>query len=327
MTRIRQALCATLVFSCGLLAAPALLAQAYPSKPVRIIVNFPPGGPTDVVTRTVGGKMADFLGQTVLVDNQPSANGVIGTQMAIRSAPDGYTLLLSSPSHTSIAAALYGDKIPYDPMTDIAPISLLVNSTQIIVAHPDLKVKTIAELVALARSKPGQLNFGSGGVGTPNQLGIELLKSMAKIDMVHVAYKGTVPMMQDLLTNRIQLTLTSMATVVQQVQAGKLVALAVGTPVRSPAAPDVPTVAESGYPGFDVSTWFGLFAPAKTPAPIINQLNGVVRKALADPQVIKSLSSQGAEPQASTPDFLVKQIRADYERWKKVIADAKIVAE
>ncbi len=322
-----HSLCKVAAIAFGMLVVPLAAAQGYPSRPIKVIVNFPPAGPTDLVARTVGAKMGEILGQSVLIDNQPSANGVLGTQLAIRSAPDGYTLLLSSPSHTSIAKALYGDKIPYDPIHDIAPISLLVNSTQIIVANPALNVKTIADLVKLARSKPGQLNFGSGGVGTPNQLGMELLKSMAKIDMVHIAYKGAAPLMQDLLANRVQLTLTSMATVVQYINSGKLVALAVGTATRSPVAPDVPTVAESGYPGYEVSTWFALFTQNKTPAPIITQLNTVIRRALADPQVIRALTSQGAEPAASTPEFVSRQIASDFERWSKVIVEAKIVAE
>lgn len=323
MNVILKALCAAGIAMVSQLAA----AQAYPTKTVRIIVNYTPGGPTDLVARTVGVKMGEILGQTFVVDNMPSANGAIGTQAAARAAPDGYTLLFTTAGHTAVVAALYSERLPFDPFRDIAPISLLVNSTQIIVVHPSLNVKTIAELVKLAKAKPGQLNFGSVGVGSPNHLGIEMLKSMAKIDMVHVPYKGTAPAMQDLLAGRVQLMLNSMATVVPFIKSGKLVALAVGTTTRSPAAPDVPTMLESGFPGYEVSTWYAMFAPMKTPAPIIGRLNTVINQVLADPQISKTLASQGAEPAGSTPEFVAKLMRDEYGRWKKVIAEAKIVVE
>ncbi len=323
MNFLLKALCAV---SIGLFSQVAA-AQAYPNKTVKIIVNYTPGGPTDLVARTVGTKMGEVLGQSFVIENMPSANGAIGTVAAARAAPDGYTLLFGTAGHTSIVGALQGDKLPFDPFKDITPVGQLVNSTQIIVAHPSLNIKTIADLVALAKAKPGQLNFGSVGIGSGNHLGMELLKFMAKIDMVHVPYKGTAPVMQDLLAGRVQLMLNSMATVVPYMKSGKLVALAVGSTTRSRAAPEVPTMIESGYPGFEVGTWYALFAPAKTPAPIIGRLNGVIHQVLADPQTAQTLISQGAEPASSTPEFVSKLMRDEFERWKKVIAAAKIVAE
>lgn len=323
MNVILKALCAIGVA----LASQLVAAQAYPSKPVRIIVNYPPGGPTDLVARTVGAKMGEILGQSFVIENLPGANGAIGTLNAARSAPDGYTLLFGTSGHTSIVAALYAERLPFDPFKDITPISLLVNSTQAIVAHPSLNVKTIADLVTLAKAKPGQLNYGSVGIGSGNHLGIELLKSMAKIDMVHVPYKGTAQVMLDLLAGRVQLMLNSVATVLPAIKSGKLVALAVGSKARSYAIPDVPTMIEAGFPGYDVSTWFALFAPAKTPAAIIDRLNAATNQALVDPRLAKTLASAGADPTGSTPDYLAKLMRDEYERWRKVIAEAKIVVD
>ena len=302
-------------------------AQSYPAKPVRIILNYTPGGPIDLVARTVGAKMGEIVGQSFVVDNMPSANGAIGTQAVAHAAPDGYTLLFSTAGHTSIVAALYPERLAFDPFKDIAPIGMLVMSTQIIVAHPSLNIRSIADLVKMARAKPGQLNFGSVGVGSPNHLGMELLKSMAKIDMVHVPYKGTSQVMQDLVAGRVQVMLNGMATVVPFIKSGKLVALAVGTTTRSAAAPDVPTMIESGFPGYEVSTWYAAFAPMKTAPPIIARINGIINQALADPQKAKSLTAQGAEPDGGTRELLSNQLRDEYERWKKVIAEAKIVAE
>ncbi len=330
MKNVLQATCTALVTVFSALmpwTTPSALAQTYPSKPIKIIVNYTPGGPTDLVARTMGAKMGDMLGQSFLVENIPSANGTIGTQAASRAAPDGHTILFTTAGHTSVALALFGDKIGFDPFKDITPVGKIVDSTQIIVAHPSLGVKSIPELVKLAKSKPGQLNFGSVGVGSSNHLGIELLKSMAGIDMLHVPYKGTAPVMQDLLAGRVHLMLNSMGTVISQVKAGKLVALAVGTTTRSPAAPDVPTMEELGYKGYQVSTWYAFFVPAKTPAPIIAKLNTTLNQALADPQIAKSFAPQGFDAAPGTPESIAKLMREEYERWKKVIADAKIVAE
>ena len=329
-SRVRRMFIATvtIAISAGMTIPPAhAQTPAYPSKTVRIIINYTPGGPSDLVARSVAARMSEILGQPFVVDNMPSANGAIGTLTVARAAPDGHTLLISSAGHTSLVAALYADKLPFDPFRDMVPVGMLLSSTQMIVAHPSLNVKTIAELVRMARSKPGQINYGSVGVGSPNHLGIELLKSMAGIDMLHVPYKGTSQVMQDLVAGRVQLMLNSMATVVPFTRSGKLVPLAVGSPARSSAAPDVPTMIESGFAGYEVSTWWSMFAPLKTPAPIIARLNAVTHQVLADPQLAKTFSAQGAEPAGSTPEFVTRLMREEYDRWRKVIADAKIVAE
>ncbi len=320
---LRAVLAAGVVFAHN----PVALAQAYPTKPVHLIVNYTPGGPADLVARTAGTKMGEILGQSFVIDNMPSANGAIGSVAAARSAPDGYTLLFASAGHTSIVAALYRERLPFDPFNDFLPVGMIDESPQIIVAHPSLNVHSIDELVKLAKAKPGQLNFGSVGVGSGNHLGLELLKVMAHIDMVHVPYKGTAPVMQDLLAGRVHLMLNGMATVVPYIKSGKLVALAVGSRKRSPAAPDVPTMIELGYPGFEVSSWHALLAPLKTPAPIIARLNTAANQAVSDPQIVKALAAQGVEAEGSTPEFAGKVMREEYERWRKVIAEAKIVAE
>jgi tripartite-type tricarboxylate transporter receptor subunit TctC len=311
----------------GMAISPLALAQNYPVKPVKIIVNYTPGGPTDFVARTVGGKMGEILGQSFVVENVPSANGTIGTQQASRATPDGYTILFTTAGHTSVALALFGEKVGFDPFRDITPITKLVDSTQMIVAHPSLGVKSIPELVKLAKSKPGQLNYGSVGVGSSNHLGIALLNIMAGTEMLHIPYKGTAPVMADLMAGRVQLMLNSMGTIIPHVRSGKLVGLAVGTLTRSPAAPDIPTMDELGYKGYQVSTWYAFFAPAKTPAPIINRLNTVAGQVLRDDAMAKILAPQGFDATPTTPEAIGRQMREDYERWRKVIADAKIVPE
>ncbi len=322
MNRRFLALCALLV-----IVNPSALGQTFPTKPVRIIMNYTPGGPTDLIARTVGGKLQELTGQPFLIENMPSATGAVGTQAMARSAPDGYTMMYSTPGHTTMGLALYEEKLGFDPFRDITPVAMLVNSTQMIVAHPALGVKSIPELVALAKSKPGQLNYGSVGVGTSTQLGIELLKSMAGIDMVHVPYKGTAPVMQDLLAGRVHVVLNSLPTIIQYVRAGKLVALAVGSTTRSAAAPDIPTMEELGYKGFQVSTWGAFFVPAKTPAAIVARLNALTNQALVDPQVVKTLTAQGTELTPTTTEAFSRLMREEYERWKKVIIEAKIAPE
>lgn len=299
-------------------------ATAFPAKPMRLMVSYPPGGTTDLVARTVGQKITDYTGQPVTVENRPSAGGAIATQAIARSAPDGYSLLFSTSGHTSIAVALHGTKLPYDPFKELAPITLLVLSTQMIVAHPSLNVRNIAQLIKLGRARPGDLIYGSAGMGTPNHLGMELLKYMGKFEMTHVPYKGGSQLSVDLTSGRVHVALNSMVSILPYVKNGKLVPLAIGAAKRSKALPDVPTVAESGFPDYNVSTWYGLFAPVGTPREIIARLNTEVNKGLADPQVIKLFTTQGVEPQGGTPEDLAKIMLEEFERWKKLIAAAKI---
>jgi tripartite-type tricarboxylate transporter receptor subunit TctC len=298
-------------------------AQNYPSKPVRWIVTYPPGGPTDVVARAVGAKLTAAWDQQVVIDNRAGAGGVIGTELAAKSVPDGYTLLLGTSAGLSINPAL-SSKLPYDAVKDFAPISLLVINPQILVVNTAVPVSSVKDLVALAKSRPGQLNYASVGQGTPNHLGMELLKSLTGIDMVHIPYKGTGPAITDLLGGQVQVMFNSMPSVLPHVRTGKLKGLAVGSAQRSPAAPDIPTVAEAGVPGFEYVTWYGMFAPAQTPKGIITKLNAQVAKILAEPEMAQRLASQGAEPRSSTPEALAKFMRDETERWKKVIRSAGI---
>jgi len=303
--------------------APAAQAQTYPSKPIRIVVHFPPGGPTDLVARAVGQKLNEAWGQQVLVDNRPGAGGVVGVEMVVRSPADGYTILFATGGSMSIAPALIA-KLPYNVFTDLTPVNLLVINPQMLVLHPSVPANNVRELVKLAKSKPGQINYASVGAGSPNHLGVEMLKFMTGIDMVHIPYKGTAPAVTDLIAGHVSLMFNSMPSVLAQVQAGRLKGIAVGSAQRSPAAPNIPTVAESGVPGFEYVTWYGLFAPAGTPKEIVTKFNAEVVRILQDKDIAQRFQREGAEPAPGTPEQLAKFMRSEHEQWKKTIAAAKI---
>ena len=310
----------------SLLVSGNVLAQTYPNRPVRWIVTYPPGGPTDVVARAVGARLTEAWGQQVVIDNRAGAGGVIGTDLAAKAVPDGYTLLFGTSAGLTINPAL-SSKLPYDALKDFAPVSLLVLNPQILVLNNAVPANSVKELIAYAKARPGQLNYASVGQGSPNHLGMELLKALAGIDIVHVPYKGTGPAITDLLGGQVQLMFNSMPSVLPLVKSGKLKGLAVGSAQRSPAIPDLPTVAEAGVPGFENVTWYGMFAPARTPHDIIMKLNKQVVKILADPAMAQRLASQGAEPRSSTPEELVKFMQVESVRWKKVIQAAGIQLE
>ncbi len=273
-------------------------AQEFPVKPIRIVVTFPPGGPTDAIARPLGQRLADTWKVPVIIDNRGGAGGIVGTEIVAHAA--------------------------YDPFRDFAPVGMLVINPQILVAHPAVPANNIRELVAYAKAKPGQLNFGSSGAGTATHLGLELFKSATGIDVVHVPYKGGAPALTDLIAGQVQLIFISIPSVMPQVKAGRLKALAVSSAKRSLSAPDVPTVAESGYPGFEYSNWNALFAPAQTPPAVVKKINAEVVRILNDPALAQSLSSQGADPAPGTPESLGAYMRLDHERWKKVIRAAGI---
>ena len=319
MLRFLMAWSAVAVMLAGIPAA----AQSYPVKPIRLIVPYPPGGPTDLVGRAIGQKFTEAWGQQVVVENRAGAASAVGTEVAARAPADGYTLLLGTSAGFSINPAL-GGKIPYDPERDFTPISLLVINPQILVVHPSLPVTSVKSLVALAKSRPGQINYASVGNASPQHLGMEMLKRMAGIDMVHVPYKGTAPAITDILAGNVSLMFNSMPSVLQQTQAGRLRGIAVGSARRSPAAPHIPTVAESGLPGFEYVTWYGLFAPAGTPRDIVGRLNAQVVKILSDPELAKRFAGQGAEPQSTTGEQLAAYRRAEHERWRRLIAEMKL---
>lgn len=301
-------------------------AQTYPNRPIRWIVTYPPGGPTDAVARTVGAELTKAWGQQIVIDNRAGAGGVIGTDLAAKAAPDGYTLLFGTSAGLTINPAL-SSKLPYNALKDFAPISLLVLNPQILVLNNAVPAASVKELIAYAKANPGKLNYASVGQGSPNHLGMELLKALAGIDMVHVPYKGTGPAITDLLGGQVQLMFNSMPSVLPLVRSGKLKGIAVGSAQRSAAASDIPTVAEAGVPGFENVTWYGMFAPAKTPHDIVVKLNRQVVAILADPQMAQRLAAQGAEPRSSSPEELVKFMQVESERWKKVIKTANIAVE
>ena len=308
----------------GFSAPGAFAAGAqYPTKPVRFVITFPAGGPTDVVVRLVGQRLTEEWGQPMIIDNRGGAGGIVGTEIVAKAAPDGYSFLVGTAGGMTINPALQS-KLVYDPFRDFTPVGMLVMNPQILVAHPSVAAKNVKELVALAKSKPGQLNFASAGTGTATHLGLELLKLTTGLDAVHVPYKGGAPATTDLIAGQVQLLWVSIPSVLPHVKGGRLRALAVSTAKRSASAPDVPTVAESGYPGFEYSNWNALFAPAKTPAAIVRRVNASVVKALSEADVAQKLSSQGADPAPGTPEELARYMRNDHERWKKVIKSAGI---
>jgi tripartite-type tricarboxylate transporter receptor subunit TctC len=278
------------------------------------------------VGRSIGQKFTEALGQQVVVENRAGAASAVGTEVAAHSPADGYTLLLGTSAGFCINPAL-GGKLPYDAERDFAPISLVVINPQILVVHPSLPVRSMRSLIALAKSRPGQINYASVGNASPQHLGMEMLKSMTGIDMVHIPYKGTAPAITDILAGNVSLMFNSMPSVLPQMKSGKLRGIAVGSAKRSPAAPDIPTVAESGVPGFEYVTWYGLFAPAGTPRDIVNRLNAQVVRMLADPELAKRFASQGAEPMSNTPEQLAQYRRAEFERWRKLIAEQKLRVE
>jgi len=307
------------------LAEPAF-AQVYPSKPIRLIVPFAAGGGNDNMARLVGKRLADSLGQPVLVDNRPGAGGVVGAELAAKSAPDGYTLFLGGVGSHAINPNLH-EKLPYDPIRDFAPVALLAQAPLILVVHPSVPVGNIAEFVAYARAHPGRLNFASNGNGSSSQLAAVMFDSMAGVDMVHVPYKGLAPALSDLLAGEVQLMFSSVVAILPHIKAGKLRALAVTGGKRLASMPELPTIAESGLPGYEASSWYGILAPAGTPRDIVVRLNAELAKALEQPEVRSSLLAEGAEPAGGSPERFAAHILTEKERLGKLIRDAHIRLE
>jgi tripartite-type tricarboxylate transporter receptor subunit TctC len=293
---------------------------------VRFVVTYTAGGPADIAARALAQKLAEMWSQQVVVDNRAGAGGIIGTELVAKAAPDGYTLLHGTAAGLIINPLLV-KKLPYDTFRDFAPVSMVVIVPQLLVTHPALPATTLKELIALAKARPGALNYASVGTGSPNHLGMELLKSMAGVDMVHVPYKGATPAMADLIAGQVQLAFNGMASVLPQIASGKLKAIAIGSARRSPAAPDVPTVAEAGLPGFEYVAWNGNFAPAGTPTALVNRLSADIRKALAAPDVVQRLVSLGSEPGGSTPAQFAAYVKEDYARWARVVQAVGLKAE
>ena len=312
-------LCAALIAAACSLAAGA---QSYPTKPVRIVVPFPAGGGVDLTARIVGQKLTDYLGQQVVIDNRAGAAGTIGAEHVAKSAPDGYTLLVAGPGSVAVAPLLF-PKLGYNPLKDLAPITMLVTMPYIIVAHPAVPAKNAAELIALAKANPGKLNMASGGAGTGQHLAGEFFNVLAGIKMIHIPYKGTAPAIADIMGGHADLTFSD-PSVLPQLQAGRLKVLGVSGTKRYPPLPNVPTVNESGLPGFDALNWYPLMAPAGLPRDLVMRLNAEAIKALNAPDVNDKLMTQGLIPTPMSPEQLAQFIREDYERWAKVIRVANV---
>ena len=302
----------------------AAWAQGYPNRGLRIVVPFPPGGVTDLVGRALSARLAVELGQPVVVENRPGASGVLGADLAARTAPDGYTLMIGNISTLAINAATFA-KLPYDPVRSFAPVSLLALQPLLIAVNPSVPAQSLAELVALAKSRPGRLNYGTAGSSI--YLAVESFNRQAGIKMNHVPYKGSAPAIADLLGGQIDVLFDPFSTLYPQAKAGKARGLAVTTERRSSVAPDVPTVAESGLASFDVSSWQALVVPAGTPKDVIERLHAAVLKALASPELKQQFAAQGAEPSPSTPQRLEEYIRAEITRWQQVARDAGVKPE
>ncbi len=294
-------------------------AQGYPQKPIRLVVGVPAGGTTDVVARLVGQKLSEQMSQKVVIDNRGGAGGNIGAELVAKSPADGYTLFLATIGTMAINPSLYS-KMPFDTLHDFDAISQLTSMPQLLVVHPSLPVKSVKDLIAYAKSRPGQLTFASGGSGTAIHLAGELFKTMAGVDMVHVAYKGSSPAMTDLIGGQVSLMFDQILTSLPHVQSGRLRGLAVTTTNRSPAAPQIPTIAEAALPGYAVTTWHGLLAPAGTPRDIVNRLGSETARALQNPDVRERFASQGVDPISSTPEQFAAMMKSELEKWRKVIA-------
>ena len=299
-------------------SAAAIAQAAYPNKPVRIIVPYPAGGTTDIIARIAANQLTERLKQSFIVENKAGASGAIGSQAVAQAAPDGYTLVMATASSHGINSALQ-KSLPYDAVKDFAPITVVANTPNIIVANPSVPVKSLQELIALAKAQPGKINFGSTSAGGSPHMSAELLKMMAGIDMTHVPYKGAAPMLTDLIGGQVQIGFDNLPSTIGFVKSGKVRPLAVTTAKRWPGAPDIPTVAESGVPGYEVSGWFGLLAPAGTPKDVLNKIQSTIADAVKSPEVAKQLNDLGAEPVANKPEVFAQEIKDDVEKWRKVV--------
>jgi tripartite-type tricarboxylate transporter receptor subunit TctC len=313
----------THVYLCCLAVAAALVsplaaaAESYPVRPIRFIVPFPPGGGNDIVGRIVAAKLGEGLGQQVVVDNRGGAGGTIGTDITAKAPPDGYTMLVNNIS-LAVNHTLFR-KLPYDTLRDLAPVSLAGRQPNIVVVHPGVAAKSMRDLVELARTKPGQITYGSGGIGTASHLATEMLKLMTKTDMVHVPYKGLGPALTDLIGGRITVIISTMASALPQMKAGKIRPLAVTTAQRSSFFPEVPTMDEAGVKGYEFSTWYGLLVPAGTSRAIVDRLNTETRKAIASAVVKEAFVGQGLEPVSSTPQEFGNYLRSEVAKWGTVV--------
>jgi tripartite-type tricarboxylate transporter receptor subunit TctC len=308
----------------ALAGAPAARAQDnYPTRPVRVVIAFPPGGPTDFVGRLVTDKMTAALGQRVYIENKPGAAGTVGADNVAKADPDGYSLFLTTSGAVTIAPHIQAN-VPYDPLRDFAPVALVTKVTEILVVTPKLGIKTVKELIALAKEKPSAVSFASTGIGSPPHLALELLDVSGGVKFLHVPYRGAAPALTDLLGGQVQVLAADLPVLIAQIQAGALVPIGAASDKRDALLPDVPTLAEQGYPNTDASNWYALLAPAKTPPALIAKLNKALNDALNDPQVHDKMVKSGATPVGGTPEALGAFMKAEYEKWGKVVQERGI---
>jgi len=315
---------AAAILLAGIMASP-LSAQTYPNRPIRFIFPFPPGGPTDILGRLIGQKLADRLGQPVVPENKPGAGANIGLEIGAKARADGYTITLASPS-LSISPTLY-KKLNYDSVKDFAPIALVAEIPNVLLVPSSSPIKSLKELIAYAKANPGKLNFGSGGIGTSNHLASELLKTLAQINIVHVPYKGSNQAMIGMMGGEVGMVVVGIPPSQGQIKAGKVRALAVLSEARLPAFPDIPTAKEAGIDNFEVTTWYGILAPAGTPREIVTRLNAELTKIVATPDTKEKMQTAGFEPMTSSPEKFAEFIKTEIVRWGKVIKDANISIE
>ena len=325
MTKASRFIRALCLCAGAVIAVPAAIAQSYPNKSLRIVVPFPPGAGTDMFARVIAAKLGESLGQAVVVDNKAGAGATIGTDFVAKSAPDGYTLLLSTASH-AINPAVYA-KLPYDTLKDFVTVTQVANVPTVLVVHPSVPANSLKELVVLAKARPGELNFGSASSGSVFHLAGEMLKSMADIDLVHIPFKGGGPALTALLGAQVQVLFETTLTVLPYVKSGKMKALAVGSLRRTTSMPDVPTVAESGYPDFSAENWYGVYAPAGTPRDILVKLNHEIVKALNLPEVKERFTAQGADIIANTPEQHAAFLKAEMEKWARIAKLSNVKAD
>ena len=306
-----------------MLSAGMASAQHYPHKAIRFIMPYPAGGSIDIAGRVVAQQLADNLGQQVVIDNRTGAGGIVGTETAARAAPDGYTLVMGGTGTLALSPHLQR-KLPYDPVKDFAPVTLLVIVPYVLVVPAALKVNSVGELIALAKSRPDQINYGSGGNGSAPHLAAELFKTMAGVRLVHVPYKGSTPAINDVIAGQVQLTFTGIPSVIAHIKSGRLRPIGVTSAARAAALPDVPTIRESGVPGYEVSPWFGVLVPARTPPALVTRLNGEIVKVLRSQAIRERFAAEGVEPVGNTPAQFASYIKVELIKWGKVIKDAGI---
>ncbi|MDC7784496.1 tripartite tricarboxylate transporter substrate binding protein [Rhodoplanes sp. TEM] len=312
------------LFGLALLLAPAAAAaQDFPSRPIRIVVPFPPGGPNDIIARTVGQRMSELLGQPVLIDNRGGAGGVLGTDAVAKAEPDGYTIGITSAGALAISSSLQ-EKIPYDPLKDFKPITLVAKVPEILAVAPNVKATTVAELVALAKAKPGDISFASSGPGSMPHLAGELFKIKAGIDIVHIPYRGAAPAVTDLLASQVHMVFLDVPVLLPHIRSGKLKAVAIGSRERLDSVKDVPTTAEAGYPEVEAENWYGMVAPAATPPAIVEKIHKATIEAMKSPDVKDKLAAQGAVLVGDTPDAFAAYIRSEIDKWRKVVEAAGV---